>query len=241
MSARKQADIEQMTDCPKDKAYFENSIEESIRDFYFSEYGAESAEQIAKLGQNSFVAACEFARKQCITRADLIEYKAHAISRGGTALNEQYSAERVEMLCEVYLSICFRYDKVPSIYGFSVLSGIGRELLFKWVSDAEKVSRTCREYPPKRAILNLKAARATSLQNVAISGGSRTVGAVACLNNEFWNNQPIEEEKRESVTSAADLPVFDGNGNFLESTWKPMRAEASAALPVFNSGEFEEI
>ena len=246
MSARKKADIERVENTTKDKAYWENSVWEAVREYYYTEYNAETVEQISKLGQNSFVAACEYARRCCVSRCDLMTVTPHKPNKGCTVFNECYDAERVEMLCSVYISIAFRIDKVPSVYGFSVLSGIDRETMQRWVSEGQGVTIASRWNTPKRSVQKIRDARAQSLQNVAISGGKGAVGAIACLNNEVWNN-PTTEQPKEHALRAEELPypVFSADGS---ATWVqglPEKREKGALdaleLPTFASADNVDI
>lgn len=206
MSARKKSDIEQLQNTPKDKSYWENHISEAVREFYYMEFNAETTEQIAKCSQNSFVSACEYARRQCINKADLMTYREHIINKhGGAVTNEVYNVEVVEIIASVYVSLCFLYDKIPSVFGFSMLTGIDRTCLESWVNEARNgVRLQCSDHREK-SVKTIKAARALSLQNLAASGGKGTVGCLAVLNNEFWGKTDyISDTKR--ALSLSELP-----------------------------------
>lgn len=206
MAAVSKDKMEQIQDTPKDKSYWESQISESIKEFYFIHFECETTEQISKCSQNSFVAACEYTRRQCINKTDLMEYVPHTIQRTGTTqYNEQYSAETVEILANIYITLCFLYDKTPSVLGFSMLSGIPRQLLEDWVKEAKGVSSANRQ-DKQKSIKNIKEARALSLMNIAVTGGRNVVGAVACLNNETWNNQNRIEDISSRVLSLSELP-----------------------------------
>ena len=213
MSARKKEYFEKVEDSPKDRAYYENAIEAAIRDYYFSEWSADTKEAIDKTPHNAWVAALEYARKQCIVRGDLLTATAHETRNnkglGGVVYNETYDTEKVGDLIAIYISLCFRYNKVPSVFGVSVLTGIERARLIDWGNKAERVSPSCREHARKKMILEVKAARAQSLENLAISGGKSALGCIAFLNNEIWRNGIEQPEEKEETVKNWELPVFN--------------------------------
>lgn len=215
MAARSKKDLERVEDAPKDRAYFENHIAEAVRAFYYENFNAETTEQIAKCSQNSFISALQYARRCCIQREDLLDYIPHKITEYNTVLNEAYSPEKVGLVCECFLSLCFLYDKVPSIYAFAVLTGIERGTLQEWV-EREKVRLQRREHTPKKSILDIKAAREQSLSNLALSGGKPAIGAIAHLNNELWKESIPEQPKQGQGVTVEELPVFDPVGGLLE-------------------------
>lgn len=229
MSARKKRDVlERVEDSPKDAAYYEREITKCVQDYYFSQYGIEGAEEISKKPQNTWVAAMEYCRRQCINKEDLIELQAHKIhpTCGGIAYNEAYSPEKVEMLAQVYIILCFAYDRTPSIFGFSILSGIDREVLQHWA--AEGVSTASRQNTPKRSVQYIRDARTEALQNIATSGGRGVVGAIACLNNTSWRETPLEAPKMHVLT-AEELPRLDINGD-----WQNVERSAEALPDLSN-------
>lgn len=227
MSARRKGDIEKVIDTAKDAAWFESHISEAIRDFYYTNYQAETTEQIAKCGQNSFIAACTFARRQCIARDDLLTFTPHQFG-GYVAQNESYDKNKVEIVCRVYLDLCFLYDKAPSLYGFAELTGIDRVTLHEWIKEGEGVSMQRRANTPKRSVQKIQQARAESLQNLAITGGKPALGSIACLNNSEWREKH-EEAPKMHVLTADELPRLDINGD-----WQNVERSAEALPDLSN-------
>lgn len=210
MAARSKKYIEQVQNEPKDKSYWESHISEAVREFYYQEFNAETTEQISKLGQNSFVSACEYARRSCINKADLMTYREHTIpSTGARVSNEQYDSDTIEIICNVYISLCFLYDKIPSVFGFAMLTGIDRQTIEGWITEAKNGSGVSMQYrlDRQKSVKNIKAARALSLQNVAASGGKGVVGCLAILNNEIWKDLPVSEDSSRPLT-AGELPIL---------------------------------
>ena len=227
MAARSQKYIEEVQNEPKDKSYWENHISEAVREFYYSEFNAESVEQIAKCSQNSFVSACEYARRSCINKPDLMTYTQHTIPTTGAVVNnEQYDSNTIEIICNVYLSLCFLYDKIPSVFGFAMLTGIDRQTLEGWVAEVKNGVTSSHRLDRQKSVRNIKAARALSLQNVAVSGGKGTVGCLAILNNETWNN-PTTPEQSARPLLCSELPVLS-----LPGAGAPVGGSDPVELPV---------
>ena len=233
MSAKRKADIlERVTDEEKDSTYYENAIKSAVQEYYFENYQAETPEEIGKLSQNTFLGACLHARKVCIERDALLDYIPHRTGGGSIVCNESYNEDKIEMLCNAYIEICYLYDKIPSIYGFSELTGVDRGILHDWINKCKGVSCTSRDHRGKRAIQKLRDARGEMLQNAAISGGKPAIGSIAVLNNTIWGK--VEETREEMpVLSAEDLPDLR---RLSEREEKPRQQ-----LPRFNSnsGEME--
>lgn len=209
MAARKAAEVkeilERVEDSKKDRAYYENAIRQAITEYYFDNYGAETTEEIAKCSQNTFLGACVYANKQCIDKASLMEYVPHNINGETIIHNEAYSAEKVDLLCGVYLNLCFLYEKVPSVFCFAELSGIDRTILQGWINDEKRVTPARRGHTAKRSIEKLRDARAEMLQGVAITGGKGTIGSIAILNNSTWKETEQKREEERPLL-ACDLP-----------------------------------
>lgn len=206
MSARKTADVlERVENEEKDSKYYENAIKNAVQEYYFTNYNAETPEEISKLSQNTFLGACLHARKVCIERDALLDYIPHRTGGGSIVCNESYNEDKIEMLCNAYLEICYLYDKIPSIYGFSELSGVDRGILHDWINKYKGVTSSGRCHKGKRAVLKLRDARGEMLQGVAVTGGKGTIGSLAILNNTVWKNEETEREEI-PVLSAYDLP-----------------------------------
>lgn len=204
MAAIKEEDLDNIGSS-KDRAYYEHHISQAIQDFYFSEFGAEGTDAICKCNQNSFVACCEFVRRSVINRADLLITESHAPNSGCVVHNEVYDPDKIAMLADIYINCCYLYDKIPSVLGFSKMIGVNYVTISKWIK-ADGLSSSNRVNKQKDAINSIKASRALSLQNVAVTGGKGTVGCIAVLNNEVWNNQNRIEDTSSRVLSLAELP-----------------------------------
>ena len=230
MAARKKAHIKAYGKPERrSRQYWEAHIVESIKEFFYGEFGLETVADIQKTPHNVFNAALEYARSQCVHRGELLEYVTHNAS-GATIHNEQYSAQAVGELCEAYVSICSLFDRVPCVYSFAVLSGIDRTTLEGWINDVKGVT-TASRLDKQKSLKNLRAARAVSLSNLALSGGKSSIGAIAHLNNEVWRDMPVTEDTSRPLP-ACELPVLDASGAFIERAALP---DLGAELPTFES------
>lgn len=209
MAARKTAEVkeilERVEDSKKDKAYYENAIRQAITEYYFDNYGAETTEEIAKCSQNTFLGACVYANKQCIDKESLLEYTPHNLNNYSTVHCETYSREKVDLLCEIYLQLCYIYEKVPSVFCFAELSGIDRTVLQSWIGGTNGLTSRRLHDTPKRSIEKLRDARAEMLQGVAITGGKGTIGSIAILNNSTWKETEQKREEERPLL-ACELP-----------------------------------
>lgn len=210
--------VEIVRDEKKDSAWYERELQKCIADYYYTAYGDEGVEAISKRPQSSWIACMEYCRRCCVNREDLVEIIPHKIhpTCGGVSCMEAYSPERVETLAKVFINLCCIYDRVPSVFGFSVLSGIDRENMQRWVADG--VTSASTRNTPKRAVQLVRDARGEILQCVAISGGKGTIGAVACLNNSTWKETQREAPQigSSSLDDIPRLPVFHSDG-FIEN------------------------
>ena len=209
MPAIKKAEaLEKMQHEPKTRQWYETELPKAVYDFYYSTYGIEGADQIAKSNQNSWVACCEYMRRQCITKDDLKQIKTHTLCNGGETYNESYDPQKVQMIADIYLHLCFTLDRLPSVYSFAVLTGIDREVMQVWIGSG-KVSLEYSQNTPKKAVKSIAAARNEALQNLAATGGKSAIGSIAILNNTIWseNNKAPEIDYKKALT-AETLPVF---------------------------------
>lgn len=91
---------------------------------YLQQYVKEhEIEDLTKLTQNRWSAALMYVRK-CVfnTQADLMS----DINRS------MYDEYKVNKICDIYINLCYEYDKEISINGFSFLTGINRDTIYSW-------------------------------------------------------------------------------------------------------------
>lgn len=115
----------------------------------------------------------------------------------GTVSNS-YNLDAVNSVCDIYINLCYEYDKEISILGFSKLTGINQDTFYDWGNQSSRPSSSACEIYKK-----LSLEREESLSNMLISGKRNPVGLLGALNRHYgWNmGQPrgITGEQRQSI------------------------------------------
>lgn len=132
-------------------------------------------------------------------------------------INNAYDLSKIDNICNIYISLCFEYEKEISIMGFSNLTGISRETIHDWGRNGTQFSSTGSDIFKK-----LSENREESLSNRLYSGRGNPVGVLGILNRHYgWNmGQPrgqsgeqkpsIEQiQERYSVPQNADKPLIE--------------------------------
>ena len=90
--------------------------------------------------------------------------------------NSMYDEYKVNKICDIYINLCYEYDKEISINGFHFLTGINRDTLYSWKNEE---TRSNIYYDSK---------------------GNRS------SNIQMWKiNHPNEEYRQESSSSCSDI------------------------------------
>ena len=115
----------------------------------------------------------------------------------GTVSNS-YNLDAVNNVCDIYINLCYEYDKEISILGFSKLTGIVQDTLYQWGAETSRPSSSASEIYKK-----LSREREESLSNMLISGKRNPVGLLGALNRHYgWNmGQPrgVSGEQKQSI------------------------------------------
>lgn len=118
-----------------------------------------------------------------------------------------YNYEVVNCVCDIYIDLCFIYDKEVSIIGFSNLTGIDTETIYDWGrEDSRKLSSVGSDVYKK-----LNRFREESLSNKLVTGRQNPVGVLGVLNRHYaWNMPGVRENKSKgSVLAADELPNLE--------------------------------
>lgn len=96
---------------------------------------------------------------------------------------DTYNSELINDICDVYIDLCFEYDKEVSIMGFSKLTGIDTDTINTWGTGE------CRFGSLSTVIYKkLVANNEESLSNMLISGGRNPMKILPALNRRHnWN------------------------------------------------------
>lgn len=105
-----------------------------------------------------------------------------------------YNCELVNGVCDIYIDLCFLYDKEVSIIGFSNLTGIDDETIRLW-GEEERLSKMSFEVCKK--LINF---REESLSNKLVTGKQNPVGVLGVLNRHYaWNVLGVRQERKEVI------------------------------------------
>lgn len=112
--------------------------------------------------------------------------------------NNAYDLGVINNICDVYIDLCYEYDKEISILGFSKLTGINQDTFYDWGNQSSRPSSLgCDIYK------KLRQEREESLSNMLISGKRNPVGLLGALNRHYgWNmGQPrgVSGEQKQSI------------------------------------------
>ena len=134
----------------------------------------------------------------------------------GTVSNS-YNLDAVNSVCDIYINLCYEYDKEISILGFSKLTGINQDTFYDWGNQSSRPSSSACEIYKK-----LSQEREESLSNMLISGKRNPVGLLGALNRHYgWNmgqprgatgehKQSIEQiQERYKVEQTQDKPLIE--------------------------------
>lgn len=132
-------------------------------------------------------------------------------------INNAYDLDLINNMCDIYINLCYEYDKEISILGFSKLTGINQDTFYDWGNGSSRPSSSGCEIYKK-----LSREREESLSNMLISGRRNPVGLLGALNRHYgWNmgqprggnneqKQSIEEIKqRYGLENGQDKPRLE--------------------------------
>lgn len=145
-------------------------------------------------------------------------FKLHpeVLTTPGTVSNS-YNLDAVNSVCDIYINLCYEYDKEISILGFSKLTGINQDTFYDWGNQSSRPSSSACEIYKK-----LSQEREESLSNMLISGKRNPVGLLGALNRHYgWNmgqprgatgeqKQSIEQiQERYKVENVTEQPLLE--------------------------------
>ena len=136
---------------------------------------------------------------------------------GNSSNNNAYDLDIINYICDVYIDLCYEYDKEISILGFSKLTGINQDTFYDWGNGSSRPSSIGCEIYKK-----LSREREESLSNMLISGKRNPVGLLGALNRHYgWNmgqprgatgeqKQSIEQiQERYRLEQGAEKPLIE--------------------------------
>ena len=156
-----------------------------------------------------------FKVKPDILKSD--NYSSGNLLHGNKSNNNAYDIEKVNNVCDIYINLCYEYDKEISQMGFSKLTGIALDTLGQWGNETSRPGSSASGIYKK-----LTAEREESLSNMLISGKRNPVGLLGALNRHYgWNmgqprgtgteqNQSIEQiQERYNIAQSTEKPLIE--------------------------------
>lgn len=126
-------------------------------------------------------------------------FKLHPeILKSENRVSNTYDINIINAICDIYIELCYEYDKEVSILGFCKLTGIVQDTIYQWGNETTRLGSSASEIYKK-----LSTEREESLSNMLISGKRNPVGLLGALNRHYgWNmGQPRGgiTEKQQSI------------------------------------------
>ena len=166
-------------------------------------------EDIKTESQSVWNGALRYIRKHVFGCSDMLKSKDNInIYNNNIPSNfNAYNYDIVNNVCDIYIDLCFVYDKEVSIIGFSNLTGIDTDTINEWGNESVKLSSMSTVVYKK-----LREFREESLSNKLVTGKQNPVGVLGVLNRHYaWNMPGVREDKSsKKVLTAAELPKLSG-------------------------------
>lgn len=126
-------------------------------------------------------------------------FKPHPeVLKSENRVSNTYDINIINTICDIYIELCYEYDKEVSILGFCKLTGIVQDTIYQWGNETTRLGSSASEIYKK-----LSTEREESLSNMLISGKRNPVGLLGALNRHYgWNmGQPrgAGTEKTQSI------------------------------------------
>lgn len=158
-------------------------------------------EDMHKEPQSRWNAALLYINKALFKGTDVLKadnYTTGNLRHNNPSNNNAYDTDKVNRVCDIYIDLCYEYDKEVSLMGFSKLTGIALDTLYQWAAENTQPGSSGSEIYKK-----LNAEREESLSNKLVTGKQNPVGLLGVLNRHYgWNmGQPRgqQEAKTQSI------------------------------------------
>ena len=130
------------------------------------------------------------------------------LKHGNSSNNNAYDLDVINNICDIYIDLCYEYDKEISCMGFGKLTGISQDTLYQWGAETSRPGSSGSEIFKK-----LTTEREESLSNMLISGKRNPVGLLGALNRHYgWNmGQPrgVTGEQKQSIEQIQERYKLD--------------------------------
>lgn len=168
-------------------------------------------EDMGKETQNRWNAALIYIYNTVFKGTDKLKrsnYSTGNLMYGKSSNNNAYDIDIVNQICDYYIALCYEYDKEISINGFSKMTGIDTDLIYKWGGKPGKYAEGIQEVGAAGLDLHKKLTdeRQESLSGMLISGKRPPVAILGALNRWYgWNmGQPAIQEQTQAPALSQD-------------------------------------
>ena len=161
-----------------------------------------SVSDIVTISQNRYNSLLYYLYQKVFKDANLKSNDTYSNGLFGNTTYNAYDIPLIESICEEYIDLCDRFDKIVNVEGFSRLIGIDRETIYEWSRDRDKKASRRTSDIAKR----LTAERERSLSDRLASGVKNPVGVLGCLNHwHNWAGVGNMEERKPQQISLSDV------------------------------------
>lgn len=204
------------------KAYDGTEIYETDIQLYLDQYITDhEIEDMHREPQSRWNAALLYINKYLfkpnrdILKAD--NYMTGNLKYNNSSNQNAYDADKVNRVCDIYINLCYEYDKEISILGFSKLTGINPDTFYDWGSESSRPGSSCCEIYKK-----LSQEREESLSNKLVTGKQNPVGLLGVLNRHYgWNMGQPRGQQEQKVKSLEQLEQHYGIDQALDQPQLP--------------------
>lgn len=194
---------------------FENDIALYLK-MFCEEQGIED---MSKESQSKWNAALMYIKKHVFNDNSILKISSRLdgyINNNYTADNNTYKLnnsncnaydiDKVNSICDIYIYMCYMYDKEISIMGFGKLTGINQDTIHDWGNNINKLSTAGCEIYKK-----LTAEREESLTAKLVSLKHPTAMAII-LNKHFGYNLPGVRQEQQKIAHRTPEEIAAGYG-----------------------------
>lgn len=131
-----------------------------------------------------------------------------------------YNLDTVSYICNIYIDLCYNYNKECSIIGFSNMTGIDSETIIGWGSSNSSTYSTYQSSDLSKDLYKkIVATREETLSNKLVSSG-QALGVLGVLNHAYgWNmGQPRETVHRVEVMDRGQIAARYGVAELSDNT-----------------------
>ena len=159
----------------KDASYYKNAIPET----FLTACKMLGYTDPANITQNNYNACLMFIAENIMTRQELKENNSN-----------RYNMKLLSDIADIYIALCYRYNKIVSLYGFSLLCNIPIHNIEQW-----KCERVRNATPEVMDMLKkLETAAEASKRGLLTDKGKNPVGVLALLNHDNGYNVGYSRE-----------------------------------------------